>query len=198
LTIALSQLTLNKGAEMDENADIAKELEVLIRSILRQAYPEPRPAETSVAMAPHPPDIPTVPEVCKMRADKLTFDERKHLALLIERMLGSRQADADRANDLPAAGDHTMLLGKRATRAEMHRPESQRVDPLKIIGVVIAVLLLALAGHASLGMPGLVIGLLIGISIAISVVKLLCTPMNESRAFDPVPSNDMEHDHSRH
>jgi hypothetical protein len=44
---------------------------------------------------------------------------------------------------------------------------------VKIIGVLSIVLLLALAGHASYGVPGLAIGLLIGIGLAFSVVGLL-------------------------
>jgi hypothetical protein len=65
------------------------------------------------------------------------------------------------------------------------------MDPLKIIGVVITVVLLAMAGYASFGRPGLAIGLLIGIALAFSLVKLLRTPMIEGRAFDPVPSDDV-------
>ena len=66
------------------------------------------------------------------------------------------------------------------------------MDPLKTIGVILVVLLITIAGHTSFRMPGLVVGLLIGISAAFSLVQLLRTPMNENRAFDPVP--DVEHD----
>ena len=66
------------------------------------------------------------------------------------------------------------------------------MDPLKITGVVIAVLLLAIAGHASSGVPGLVIGLLIGTALALSVVGLLRIPTNEGHAFDPAPTNGVD------
>jgi hypothetical protein len=65
------------------------------------------------------------------------------------------------------------------------------VDPLKIIGVILIVLLIAFAGQVSLGIPGLVIGLLVGISLAFSLVHLLRTRMNKGRAFDPVPTWSM-------
>ena len=66
------------------------------------------------------------------------------------------------------------------------------MDPLKTVGVILVILLIAIAGHGSFGIPGLVIGLLIGISVAFGLVQLLRMPMNENRAFDPVP--DVEHD----
>jgi hypothetical protein len=47
--------------------------------------------------------------------------------------------------------------------------------PLKIVGIVTAVVLLAIAGHASFGKLGLAIGLLVGIALAIGVVKLVRT-----------------------
>jgi hypothetical protein len=166
--------------------------DVVVPEVLRQANPEPRRAETRVTTAPQPPRIPTVLEVCTMFADKLTPDERKQLALLIEKMLDSRHRDADQASDLPAVADHPMLLGRRETTAELHRPESQHVDSRTIIGLVIAFLLLALAGHASWGVPGLAVGLLIGIVLVFSVMKLVLTPMINSRAFDPLPSNHVE------
>jgi hypothetical protein len=178
------QLTLNKGADMDVSADVAKELEVLIRSILTQAYPEPRPAETGLETAPRP---PTVADVCKMLADKLTSFERQQLAPLLQEMLDSAHHDADQTDDSPAGGDLAMLSGKRETSVEVHRPERPQLDLLKIIGVVIVVMLIALAGHASLGVPGLVIGLLIGIPLACGTLQLLRTPINENRAFDPMP-----------
>src|ERR1700680_834401 len=47
------------------------------------------------------------------------------------------------------------------------------VGPIQITGVVLVVLLLAIAGHASFGRPGLAIGLVIGIVLAFGVVRLL-------------------------
>jgi len=67
------------------------------------------------------------------------------------------------------------------------------MDPLKIVGIVIAVVVLAMAGHASFGKLGAAIGLLIGAVLAFGVVGLLRTPTNERGTFDPVP--DVEHDH---
>jgi hypothetical protein len=57
------------------------------------------------------------------------------------------------------------------------------LDPLKIIGVIIAFLLIAVAGDASFGRPGLVIGLLIGIAVAFGVVKLLRAPDRGPRVW---------------
>jgi hypothetical protein len=69
------------------------------------------------------------------------------------------------------------------------------MDPLKIVGVVIAALLFAIAGHSSFGMLGLAIGLFIGILVAFGVVKLVRAPtLDEDRAFEPAPFNHVEHD----
>ncbi|HEV2189705.1 MAG TPA: hypothetical protein VGR70_21020 [Stellaceae bacterium] len=65
------------------------------------------------------------------------------------------------------------------------------MDPLKIIGVILVVLVIAIAGYASFGVPGLVIGLLIGLSIAFGLVNLLRNPMSEGRAFDPAQTRRM-------
>ena len=56
------------------------------------------------------------------------------------------------------------------------------MDPLKTVGVILVVLVIAIAGHASFGIPGLFIGLLVGISVAFGLVQLLRT--NKSRAVD--------------
>jgi hypothetical protein len=69
------------------------------------------------------------------------------------------------------------------------------MDPLKTFGIVVTVLLLAAAGHASFRGPGLAIGVLIGIALAFSVVKLLRMPnINQDRAFDPARADDLEQD----
>jgi hypothetical protein len=65
------------------------------------------------------------------------------------------------------------------------------VDPLKMIGVILIVLLVAIAGQVSFGIPGLVFGLLIGISVAVGIVQLLRTRMAKGRTFDPVPTWSM-------
>ena len=64
------------------------------------------------------------------------------------------------------------------------------MGPLKTVGVILVVLLFTLAGHASFGMPGLVIGLSISLVVAIGLVKLLRAPAGESRAFEPVPRRE--------
>jgi hypothetical protein len=63
-------------------------------------------------------------------------------------------------------------------------------DPLKILGVLLAVLLPALAGHMSFAMPGFVVGSLAGIALAFGVLRVLRTPIDERRPFDLVPSDD--------
>jgi hypothetical protein len=151
-----------------------------------RAYSEYWPADTRVSIVPHAPHIPTVPEACAMFADKLTSEERNQLTL-IEKMLASRHREADQASDLPAGGDDAMLSGKRETSAELLRPQSQRVDSPKIIGLVVAFLLLALAGHASWGLPGLAVGLLMGVALVFSVMRLASIPANNSGVFDPLP-----------
>ena len=59
------------------------------------------------------------------------------------------------------------------------------MDPLKTVGVILIVLLIGIAGHASFGRLGLAIGLLVGISLAVSLVRLFRT--NKSRAVGPSP-----------
>jgi len=63
------------------------------------------------------------------------------------------------------------------------------MDPLKIVGIVTAVVVLAIAGHVSFGKLGLGIGLLTGTILAFVVVGLLRTPINEDRV-DPVQESD--------
>lgn len=67
-------------------------------------------------------------------------------------------------------------------------------DPLKIIGVLLAVLLPAIAGHISFGRPGLIVGSLAGIALAFGVLRVLHTPIDERRPFDLMHTDE---DHRR-
>ena len=66
------------------------------------------------------------------------------------------------------------------------------MDPLRLIGVIHVVLLIAIAGHTSFGILGLVTGLLVGISVTFGLLQLLHT--RNSRAVDPLPRRSMVSD----
>ena len=61
--------------------------------------------------------------------------------------------------------------------------------PLKILGVLCAVLLPSLAGHMSFGMPGFIVGAAIGIALAFGVLRVLQAPVDEGKPFDVMPSD---------
>jgi hypothetical protein len=65
-------------------------------------------------------------------------------------------------------------------------------DPQKIIGVLLSVLLPALAGHMSWGMRGFIAGSLAGIALGFGVLRAVQTPIDEGRPFDPMPLDDVK------
>jgi len=56
--------------------------------------------------------------------------------------------------------------------------------PLKVLGVLCAVLLPSLAGHMSFGMPGFIVGAAIGIALAFGVLRVVQTPVDEVMPSD--------------
>jgi hypothetical protein len=83
-------------------------------------------------------------------------------------------------------------LAKLAPADELSGPSRITVmdDPLKITGVLLSVLLPAIAGLMSWGTRGFIAGSLAGITLAFGVLRAVRTPIDVGRPFDPIPLGD--------
>jgi hypothetical protein len=74
------------------------------------------------------------------------------------------------------------------TVAEPRSPsEGAATEPFKIFGILLAIVLPAIAGLVSFGKLGLIVGSLAGIALAIGVLRILQTSVDEGRPFDLTP-----------